>query len=562
MWDIRQALINKYNGQYPVGNKGLQRQCSEGNQDDAAPSAPRPAQFCPGNRRYIQLLIDAYLLQPPASSMLTARDAYLAADVMRFNGANRALLNKVFASHGFGEFADTAGTEDDQPTPDYTSPFANEGTLRLSSNEYTSAGRGPAVPGTLYLGNYEARVTPVADTDNSTQLPRTLRLVPGTYRFLFQADGYGFTRFRATIGAGEVVDKNVHLATNLASVSSGASVDNASPGSINTTRLIDDTEASNWAATNPAGVSVDAVNPFVNVDLAGNDPVPVRSVKVSAMLRPADPAQDEDPNMPDEDSGSRFTALRDFAIATCTQSVTSDCSSSLPADTPGSPYTTIYDSTDGKTAGQAAFDSTLPRPLAPDLLLKQFDVPDTAATHVRLTALENQCSGTPQYAGEQDNDPLNATDCKQASSRDESVRAAELQVYSFDSGTRPPGDPVVAMTMKAPASVQAGSRIVYDLTYTNLGPKPSENAAITDSLPDGLRFVSASDGGTFRSGSRTVLWDRGTVAVNVTDSVRLVTKVPATAAPGSVLLNSAQFAGDLTFSPPAAAVTTVSPPVG
>ena len=48
---------------------------------------------------------------------------------------------------------------------------------------------------------------------------------------------------------------------------------------------------------------------------------------------------------------------------------------------------------------------------------------------MRLVALENQCTGTAAYAGEQDNDPSNATDCKANSDADLSVRAAELEVY-------------------------------------------------------------------------------------------------------------------------------------
>ena len=61
--------------------------------------------------------------------------------------------------------------------------------------------------------------------------------------------------------------------------------------------------------------------------------------------------------------------------------------------------------------------------------MRSFDVPDTQAAAVRLVALENQCTGTAAYAGEQDNDPANATDCKAASDADLSVRAAELQVF-------------------------------------------------------------------------------------------------------------------------------------
>ena len=71
----------------------------------------------------------------------------------------------------------------------------------------------------------------------------------------------------------------------------------------------------------------------------------------------------------------------------------------------------------------------MPRPLAPSLTLRGFDVPDTQATHVRLVVLENQCTGTAAYRGEQDSDPSNATDCVDASTRENEVRAAELQVF-------------------------------------------------------------------------------------------------------------------------------------
>ena len=71
-----------------------------------------------------------------------------------------------------------------------------------------------------------------------------------------------------------------------------------------------------------------------------------------------------------------------------------------------------------------------PRPVAPNLTLRSFDVPDRPqAAAVRLVALENQCTGFAGYAGEQDNDPTNDTDCKTASDRGTIVHAAELQVF-------------------------------------------------------------------------------------------------------------------------------------
>ncbi|MCW2635834.1 MAG: peptidase fungalysin [Blastococcus sp.] len=548
MWDVRQALITKYNGAFPVTNAALQRRCSQGDLNQTAPQAPLDASRCPGNRRWMQLLFDAYLLQPPGSSMLDARDAMLAADMMRFNGANQAVMWNAFAKRGYGQLAATATGEDDQPTPDYTSPAANEGTLKIDARAFDKAGR-PAVKGTLYLGQYEARVTPVADTDPATTLGTSVRLVPGTYNFVFQAKGYGLMRFTQTVGAGQTVGRTLHLATNLASASSGATIAGSSAGSLNSSKLIDDTEASNWAGVNPAGVSVDTLNPYVTVDLAGGQQL-VRSVRVSAMLRPADPDQDEDPNQPDQESGSRFTALRKFAIETCVQSATVNCAGSTP--TPGA-YQQIYVSPDN------AFPGTAPRPLAPNLIFQTFDVRDTPATHVRLVALENQCSGTPEYAGEQDDDPLNDTDCKTASDRDESVRAAELEVFGFDSTTRPPGDPVVVTTMTGPPTAAAGSNVTYNISYTNFGPAASSNAMVTDVLPPELSFVSATRGGAYTATTRTVRWGLGTVGVNASGSLSLTAKIDATVPIGTIVLNQAQFSGALTFSPPAAAVTTVVP---
>ena len=54
---------------------------------------------------------------------------------------------------------------------------------------------------------------------------------------------------------------------------------------------------------------------------------------------------------------------------------------------------------------------------------------------MRLRVLNNQCTGAPDYPGEQDDDPANSTDCAETtiasqSGNGERVRAAELQVFS------------------------------------------------------------------------------------------------------------------------------------
>jgi hypothetical protein len=67
--------------------------------------------------------------------------------------------------------------------------------------------------------------------------------------------------------------------------------------------------------------------------------------------------------------------------------------------------------------------------------MRSFDVRRTTATHVMLRVLENQCTGTSAYRGDQDDDPRHDTDCVTGSaallgvSSGTIVRAAELQVF-------------------------------------------------------------------------------------------------------------------------------------
>ena len=160
-------------------------------------------------------------------------------------------------------------------------------------------------------------------------------------------------------------------------------------------------------------------NPFVVIDLAGGAHR-IRSANVSAMLRPGDASGSEVPLAAvdeDPDAGSRFTALRRFAIEVCLQSESVSCVGDDVV------WNRIY------TSDADAFPAVRPRPVAPNLALRSFDIPATRATHVRFVALENQCTGFAGYAGELDNDPLNDTDCAAASDRDLSVRAAELQLF-------------------------------------------------------------------------------------------------------------------------------------
>jgi extracellular elastinolytic metalloproteinase len=387
-FDIRRELIRRYG----AGDAALQKACANGQ---------TPVTACPGNRRWIQLVFDSFLLMAVSQvSMVDSRDALLAADLIRFGGANQRLLWNAFAKRGLGEGAVSNGAGDPDPVPSFTSPHANEATVRFRPVD----DNGTIVPDArLFVGRYQARAVPVADTDPDTALTDQVRLVPGTYELLAQAPGRGHVRVGPiTLGAGQVRDLQAKLRVNLAAATAGATV---SGDGINLARLIDDDEATNWASLDSP-----VAGKQVTVDLAGGARQ-VRRVQVSAMLRPPIPTD------PDSAAQSRFSALRQFRVLACQANGAVDCSDA--AD-----FHLAY------TSPAGAFPSIAPRPRAPELIIRTFDIPRTRATHLRLEVLTNQCTGAPDYAGEQDADPRANTDCSTASTQARNVRIAEFQAFA------------------------------------------------------------------------------------------------------------------------------------
>ncbi|GAA4222288.1 hypothetical protein FHR32_003963 [Streptosporangium album] len=384
-YDVRKAFLQRY-GQ---GTPARQKACAEGT---------TPLDQCPGNRRWAQVSFDALLLMSSgAVSYVDHRDALLAADTIRFGGKNQDIMWRAFAQHGLGEGAASKGPNDPDPTPSFVDPAGRNGSLQLKPllDAKDAALR-------LYVGDYEGRVVPVADTDPATELDDTVEMAPGLYDFVVAGNGFGHTRVKFAVLPGVKLPLPLPLSRNHASAALGAT---AAGDGVNHAKLIDETEATNWASlTGPV------TGKAVTVDLAGTAPVPVRRVQVSAMLRPNvnDPA--------DPGGQNRFSALRAFEVLAC-DATKKDCSS--PAS-----YSVVYTSSD------KAFQTSLPRPRGADLLIKSFKIPTTKATHLALRAVSTQCTGNPLYAGEQDNDPNSATDCATASPAGEQLRAAEFQAFS------------------------------------------------------------------------------------------------------------------------------------
>ncbi|WP_149258655.1 M36 family metallopeptidase [Actinomadura sp. K4S16] len=385
-FDLRQAFVRRYG----AGSAALQRKCADG----AVPVAK-----CPGNRRWAQVSFDALLLMAGgAVSYVDHRNALLAADTMRFGGKDHEMMWKVFAEHGLGKDAASNGPADADATPSFASPLSRNAQVRL-----TPLGDAKGGKVRLYVGDYEARAVPVADTDPATPLGDTVALTPGRYSFVAVGAGFGHRRFTASIGASQRT-LPVVMSRNEAAGANGATAtgDGASQAA-----LLDETEATNWQS-----VTAPVAGRQVTVDLAGDRPVRVGRVQVSAMLRPS---VADDP----EGAGgaqNRFTALRAFRLLACDASK-ADCAQAAS-------YRTVY------TSPSDAFPADRPRPTAPDLIMRSFDLRDVTATHLRFEVVSSQCTGAPAYAGEQDNDPRSGTDCATASPRAGIVRAAELQAFA------------------------------------------------------------------------------------------------------------------------------------
>jgi extracellular elastinolytic metalloproteinase len=383
MLRVRKEFVKRYG----LGTPEVQKQCADGDLDVAS---------CPGNRRWVQLMFDSFLLQAASgATMVSMRDNMLAADQVRFGGANQDIIWKAFAESGLGEGA-TATSADTDGTPSFASPLQDNATVSVRTLAGSS---GAAVR--LYVGDYEARAVPVADTDPATALPDTFSILPDiSFGFTVNGTGWGTQKFGAKFRTGNQ-ELRLKLPENLASPARGAT---ATGDGVNVDSLIDETEATDWA-------SLDGVaGKQVTIDLAGDAPELVKQLNVSALLRPAVAGN------VDTGTQNRFSALRSFAVLAC-NATRSDCSQDAG-------YTEVYRSPDD------AFPAGRFRPVAPQLNLRSFTIHPTLATHLRLQVLSSQCTGNPLYAGEQDADPRAATDCAANSQFRQQVRIAEFQVFN------------------------------------------------------------------------------------------------------------------------------------
>jgi uncharacterized repeat protein (TIGR01451 family) len=125
----------------------------------------------------------------------------------------------------------------------------------------------------------------------------------------------------------------------------------------------------------------------------------------------------------------------------------------------------------------------------------------------------------------------------------------------FESGcAADTNQPNVTFTKTAPAVV-SGTQVTYTLAYANAGPGVADKAIITDTLPAGTTFVSASGGGTYAAGTNAVTWSLGNLAAGASGSVTLTLSLGTD---GATYQNQATLGYGVSLTPKTATSNTAT----
>jgi hypothetical protein len=390
---VRQALIDKYNSKYPYRNKALQKACAVGR---TASGALGPKwDKCPGNRRYITYMFDAMIGQANgAPSMVDMKDVELASVLLRDKG-DYDTVAEAFARRGLGADAESLKSGDTDPTPSFAGPKAADNakvTFKL-----VDASTGQPVKGSVFVGMYHARCTPIATTLGGDEVGPKAVFTKGTYAFTVQAPGYGIQRFTATYAPGTRTQV-FRLAQNLASKKYGPSI-TGNAGALRLGGVFDDTEETNGAFDGQPVAGRAITVKFLSPDQTFD------RIAVSALHHPAR-------NLPEggTEIEGRFLGLRAFDLQASTDG--------------GHTFKTIYRSPSN------FFPSARPRPVAPDLINREvrFAQPVTADA-IRLVIRSSACTGNKDFSTEEEADPAQASSCTSVAGYSSQVTVTELEVF-------------------------------------------------------------------------------------------------------------------------------------
>ena len=390
---VRQALVAKYNKRFPYTNRGLQIACAVGRW----PNGKKGPNFdkCPGNRRYITYQYNAMILQANgAPSMVDMKNAELAAVMMR-DKRDYDTVADAFASRGLGKGSDSRGSDDTDPTPSFASPVASHnGTVTFDLRD---AHTGKKVKGSVYVGEFTARCTPIATTLGKDEPAATQPILKGGYQLSVRAAGYGIQRFPLTVKGGKQVVV-LKLQENVASSSFGAGV-TGNAGKLRLGRVIDDTEETNGAFD---GQPVKGRQITVTF---GTGMTTFDRIAVSSLHHPAGTVSEGGTEIE-----GRLLGIRAFDLQVSSNG--------------GRTWSTFYRSPDD------FFPAYRPRAVAPDLVLRDITLAKPVTGNaIRLVIRTNTCTGGRDFNYEQENDPTNPSDCRSTATNTTQVTVAELEVF-------------------------------------------------------------------------------------------------------------------------------------
>ena len=118
----------------------------------------------------------------------------------------------------------------------------------------------------------------------------------------------------------------------------------------------------------------------------------------------------------------------------------------------------------------------------------------------------------------------------------------------------------LSVTKSAPATQQGAGTLTYSITASNAGPDEAYNVVVSDPLPAGVTFVSASAGGSYDAATRQVTWTTGKFLANTSQSYTVTVTVPNAAATyqNTVSVSSGSF-DPVSANNSATASTVVTP---
>ncbi len=94
----------------------------------------------------------------------------------------------------------------------------------------------------------------------------------------------------------------------------------------------------------------------------------------------------------------------------------------------------------------------------------------------------------------------------------------------------------VAISKSAPATAHPGDEITYDINYNITGNALAQNVVVTDTLPAGVEFVSASEDSTVNGNQ--IVWTLGDLMPTASGSMKVVVRIDSSVASGTSLVNT------------------------